>query len=251
MLQDRHNINSGRQDEASHRFVSQQGGNDLYDSENPRLGELEKYRLEEPTTKDVGGIEIEEQGPQARRELHRKRLDLVSDHSQDSEGWEGDHARNVLYTHSANPRLREPRAYHRRKPTTELASDIIVEERRPRTYARPPRKYLSHRGYGSDSDEWDGEYTTLKDQKAQYEHSETPQSKELGPYQTAEQINDKRPKGDRKQKPVIVQEQGIKAGEQPVNETKKPSEETQERPAPHPFRKEAPFGPYHHYRGRG
>ena len=165
MLQDRLNIRLARQDEASHGLVSQQEENDLYDSRNPRLGELEKYRLEEPTTNHVGGIKIEGQGPQARSELGRKRLDLVSDHSQDSEEWEGDHATDVLYTHSANPRLREPRAYHRRKPTTGLVGDVVVEERRPRAYARPPRKYLSQRDYGSDSDKWDGEQITERDSK--------------------------------------------------------------------------------------
>ena len=121
MLQDRHNIGSRGQDEASHGSLSQQEEDDLYDSENPRL--------------------------------------------------------------------REPRAHHRRKPTTEVVGDIIVEERRPRTNSRPPRKYLSYRGYGSDSDEWDEEYTRPKDHKFLYEHSETPQSRELGPHQTGEQIS--------------------------------------------------------------
>ena len=37
MLQDRQNIRSRRQDEASHRSVSQQEEDDVYDSENPRV----------------------------------------------------------------------------------------------------------------------------------------------------------------------------------------------------------------------
>ena len=125
MLQDRHNIRSRRQDEASHRSLSQREEDDIYDSENPRL--------------------------------------------------------------------REPRAYHRRKPTTEIVGDIIVEERRPRTNARPPRTSLSYGGYGSDADEWAGDYTTPKTQKVLYEHSKTPQSRELGPYQTGEQITKRDP----------------------------------------------------------
>ena len=64
-------------------------------------------------------------------------------------------------------------------------------------------------------------------------------------------LNDEQPDGDRKQKPLIIQERDIKAREQSVNETENPSDETQERTAPRPFRKEAPFGPYHHYQGRG
>ena len=301
MLEDRHNIRAERQDEASHRLVSQLEGNELYDSENPRLGELRSYRSEEPTTQEVGGIDIEEQGPQGRSGLHRKRLSLVSGHSQDSDKSEGDHSKNAFYTHSENTRLREPTAHHRRKSTTDIVSDIIVEERRPRIYARPPRKYLSQRDHGSDSDEWDGEYTTLEDQKAQNEHLEPSQSRDLGPYQIGEQITERDPKksllpkgslyeadmrerkrriargvdptmgyetedddrysyialdakppeGNRKQKPLIVQERGTKARKQSANETNTLSDETQEKTAPRPFRKEAPFGPYHHYQGRG
>ena len=344
MLQDRHNIRSGRQDEASHHLVSQQEENDLHDSEPPRLGELKMYRSEEPTTQEVGGIDIEEQGQQARSGLHRKRLSLVSGRSQNSDESEGDHDTNVLSTRSGKPRLQERIAHHRRKLTTEFFndSDIIVEERRPRTYARPPRKYLSQRDHGSDSDEWDGEYTTLEDQKVQYEQSEPPQSRDLGPHQTGDQITgrdseksllakkrfpasvrtptvvldtetDHRyldhapgekmfdfpmegrpthsntatkdflqdrqgsertivlasqghhassyqspppdgepPEGNRKQNPLILQERGVKARKQSVNETKTPSDDqTQEKTAPRPFRKEAPFGPYHHYQGRG
>ena len=172
MLQDRHDIKPGRQSEPQ-----------FFDSEHPQLGELKRYRSAEARTQHLGGFEIEEQGPQARSELRRKPLNLVSGQSQDSDECEGDHSTKVPFTRSANQRLREPKVHHRRKPTAELVGDVIVEERRSRTYIKPPRKSLSHRGYDSET----VRNTTFENQKVSYEHSETPQSRELGPYQTEEQ----------------------------------------------------------------
>ena len=231
MLQDRHTTRSQRQDEASHRSVSQQEADDSYDLENPRLGELGTYRSEELTTQHVGDIEIEEQGPQAHSELHRKRLNLVSGHSHDSNEWEGDHATNFIHTHSGNPQLREQRAYHRRKPTNELVGDIIVEERHPRTYARPPRKYLNNGDYGSDSDEWDRESNTPKGQRVLYEHSETPQSRELGPHQTGERIT----RRDSEESLLAKSRSPASVRTRTIVDVKPPERDRKHRPAPGPF----------------
>lgn len=47
----------------------------------------------------------------------------------------------------------------------------------------------------------------------------------------------------------IARRQGSEAEDQSVTEAKKPSDETIGRSAPIPFRKQAPFGPFHHYQG--
>ena len=48
---------------------------------------------------------------------------------------------------------------------------------------------------------------------------------------------------------AIARRQGSEAEDQSTTEAKEPSDETIERSAPIPFRKQAPFGPFHHYRG--
>ena len=224
MLQDRHNIRSGKQNERLQRSVSQQEENDLYErSEYPRLGELQTYTLEEPTTPRIGGIEIEER---THNEPRRKRLNFVRDHSQDPDEWEEVPATRqeqvVPYTNSENPRRRASNVYRRRKPTAD--GDIIVVERRPRRNASLPPKRLSFGGHGSDSDEW-----------------EPPQLSRPSEVKLSER--------DTKQKPVIVGGRGSEIENQSLDEAKMPSDETHERTAPRPFRKEAPFGPYHHYQG--
>ena len=149
---------------------------------------------------------------------------------------------NAPYRNSEPLLFRDPRAYRRERPATYAVGDVGIEERWPRTW-NELRPYTTEKP----TTELDAVRRLRDRSRSPPRRRHRERNTDDLPLGEAPTPDGKAPKGGTQHESDTVKRRGNEV-EDP--QAKEPSDEAGWAPIPHPFPKGAPFGPYHHVRGR-